>query len=147
MEDDTEPMIVEDEAMDYNDNLLEDGVDRLTVEEMGGEIVEIRDDDENMAWGSNARHLYSSNSRGPLPHRSGFLHQHDMSFATPAPLPMAANYAVPPFHRVPHPVDMHTVNVVPHTYENGPEYVRGAVGTGGVNNTAAERTYEMRRRR
>ena len=127
MEDDTAPVTVEDEAMDYNDNLEENGVDQLAVEEMGGEIVEIRDDDENMSWGSNARHLYSSNSRGPFPHRSGVLHQHGMSFATPAPLPMAANHAVPPFYRVPHLVDMHTVNVVPHTYENGPGYVRDAV--------------------
>ena len=147
MEDDTESMIIEDEAMDYNDNLVENGVDQLAVEEMGGEIVEIRDDDENMAWGSNGRHLYSSNFRGPLPHRGGFLHQHGMSFAPPAPLPMAANHAVPQFHRVPQPVDMHTVNVVPHTYENGPGYVRGAVGTGGGNNNAAERAYDRRGRR
>ena len=146
MEDDTAPMTVEDEAMDYNGHLLENGVDQLAVEEMGDEIVEIRDDDENMSWGFNGGHLYNSNFRGPLPHRSGFLHQQGMPFAPPAPLPMVANHAVPPFHRGPQPVDMHTVNVVPHTHENSPGFVRGAVGTGGVNNTAAERTYERRRR-
>ena len=133
MEYDTEPITVEDEVMDYSDILVENGVDQLAVEEMEGEIVEIRDDDENMLWGSNTRHLYSSNSRGPLPRRSGFLHQHGMSFAPPAPLPMGSNYAAPQFPRVPQLVDMHTVNVVPQTYENGPGYVRGAVGTGGVN--------------
>ena len=147
MEDDTAPITVEDETMDYNGNLLENGVDQFAVEEMGGEILEIRDDDENMAWGSNGRPLYSSNYRGPLPHRGGFLHQHGMPFAPPAPLPMAANHAVPQFHRAPQPVDMHTVSVVPHTYDNDPEYVGGAVGTGGVNNIAAERTYERRGRR
>ena len=133
MEDDTEPITVEDEAMDYNGNLLENGVGQLAVEEIGGEIVEIRDDDENLSSGSHGRYLYRSNYRGPLPHRSGFLHQHGMSFAPPAPLPMAANHAVPQFHRVPQLVDMPSVNVVPHTYDNGPGYVRHAVGTGGVN--------------
>ena len=141
------PITVEDDTVDYNGTLVENGADQLAVEEMGGEIVEIRDDDENISWGSNGCHLYSSNSCGPLPRRSGFLHQHGMPFAPPAPMPMASNYAVPQFHFVPQLVDMHTVNVVPHTYENGSGYVRGAIATGGVNNTAAERAYDRRGRR
>ena len=147
MEDDTAPITVEDEANDYNGNFVENGADQLAVEEMGEEIVEIRDDDDNMPWGSNGRHLYSSNSRGPLPRRRDFLYQHGMSFAPPGPLPMASNYGVPPFHRVPHPVDMHTVNVVSYTHENDPGYIHGAVGTGGVNEHSAERAYDRRGRR
>ena len=147
MEDDTAPITIEDEAVDYYGNLVENGAEQISVEEMGDEIVEIQDDDENMPWGSNGRHFYSSNSRGPLPRRSGFLHQHGMSLASPAPLPMAANHAVPQFHHASQSVDMNTVNVVSHTYENDPGYVRGAVGTGGVNNTAAERAYDRRGRR
>ena len=145
MEDDTAPITVEDEAMDYYGNLVENGAEQLAVEEMGVNIVEIQD--ENMPWGFNGRYLYSSNSHGPLPHRSGFLHQHGMTFAPPVPPPMASNYAAPQFHRVPQSVDMNTVNVVSHTYENDPGSVRGAVGTGGVNEHSAERAYDRRRRR
>ena len=133
MEDDPAPITVEDEAMDYYGNLMENGAEQLAVEEMEGEIVEIRDDDENLSWGSNGRHPYSSNYRGPLPRRSDFLHQPGMPFAPPAPLPMASNYAAPQLHLVPHLVTMHTVNVVSLTYENDPGYVRLPVGTGGVN--------------